>query len=115
MGLAGRPWPATVAGGNRRSCTLACLFRRGGPGGAVLDVGGRIRVLTSRFEGPRPWRKPRVVRAGTRNDWGPSPCPPVGPGRNQQEPRMDARSPRENRESGAVLEETAPSRETQAS
>ena len=41
--------------------------------------------------------------------------PPVGPGRNQQDPRMDAKSPGESRESGAVLEETAPSREPQAS
>ena len=29
---------------------------------------GRVRVLTSRFEGPRSWRKPRVAKAGTRND-----------------------------------------------
>jgi hypothetical protein len=40
---------------------------------------------------------------------------PVGPGRNQQDPRMAAKSPREDRESGAVLEETAPSGEPQAS
>src|SRR5512135_975543 len=37
--------------------------------------GGRGRVCTRQFEGPRSWRKPRIERAGTRNDWGPSHCP----------------------------------------
>ena len=75
MGLIRRPGTVAIAGGNRRSCTLVDLFSRGGLGGAVPDVEGRVRVGPSQFEGPRSWRKPKVRRSGVRNDWGPSHCP----------------------------------------
>jgi hypothetical protein len=71
MGLIRRPGTAAIAGGNRRPCTPVVSFSRGGPGGAVADVGGGVRVGTSWIEGPRSWGRPRVQRTGTRNDWGP--------------------------------------------
>jgi hypothetical protein len=40
MGLVRGPGTAAVVGGNLRPCTSVLLFSRGGPGGAVPDVGG---------------------------------------------------------------------------
>src|SRR5512135_154870 len=51
MGLIRRPWTAAVVGGDRRSCTSAFLFSRGGPGGAVTDVGGEDLGLNAPVRG----------------------------------------------------------------
>jgi hypothetical protein len=106
---------AVLAGGTRRPCTPVVLFSHGGPGGAVLDVGGRVRVETCRLEGPRSWRKPRGESAGTRNDWGPSHKPLLDQVGNQQDTRTNAKSARECRDSGVVPEETTRSGEGQTS
>ena len=54
-----------------------------------------------------------IERSAMRDDRDRSPCPPAGPGRSRQDPRRDASSPRGRRDSGVVLEETAPPRESQ--
>src|SRR5512135_1454624 len=41
MGLIRRPGMDAIAGGNRRPCTVVS-FSRGGPGGAVADLGGGV-------------------------------------------------------------------------
>jgi hypothetical protein len=51
-----------------------------------------VKGLTSRFEGPRSWRKPRVAKAETRSNRGPSDGQAVGPGGNQQGPKMVSKS-----------------------
>src|SRR3984957_21048263 len=104
MGLIGRPRPATVERGSRRSCTLVDLSSCGGRGGTAVAVRGeRQGPERSGTERPRSWRKPRVETTGTRNDSGPSPCPHVGPGRNQQDPRMNGKRSREDQEQGTDL------------
>jgi hypothetical protein len=68
MGLIRRRGTATVAGANRRPCTLEFMFSKGGPGGATPDIGGRPRAWNAPVRETSVVRKPRVKKVGTRND-----------------------------------------------
>ena len=95
IGLIREPGKVVVEGESGRSCTVVVRNRCGGLEEPSPLSEGAVRVLTSGFQSPRSWRKPRTRKSETRNEEGPAPCPPVGRGRSQQDPRRDAKSPRE--------------------
>lgn len=55
----------------------------------------------------------RAREIGNASRSGSMPLSPAGPGRNRQDPRSDVRKSQRTRDSRAVLEETAPPRESQ--
>jgi hypothetical protein len=104
-----------VAGRNRRSCSLVHLFNSGGRGGAVVDVAGERQGLERAGSrslgrgGSREWRHRELV---TIEAQALAILSALG-GADRIRGRMPIVP--EKAEIGAVLEETAPSGEPQAS
>ena len=76
IGLIREPGKVVVEGESGRSCTVVVRNRCGGLEEPSPLSEEAVRVLTSGFQSPRSRRKPRARKSETRNDEGPTRCPP---------------------------------------